>query len=105
MSTYARPELVRVGVPYDMELGFYADASVLNDTYEDPANVFRIATQALVGVGASLARPRSCLRFTLSALNLMDLPTFNATDWLLPGRTVFLSLAYDSSPTFAEQQP
>jgi len=102
-SGYARPELVHVGLAYGMEFGAYADAAILAVTYDDPANRFSVPTQVLVGAGASLSRPRSRLRLTLSALNLTDLPSWNFSDWPLPGRTVFLALAYDSAA--AEEQP
>jgi iron complex outermembrane receptor protein len=97
LNGYARPELVRVGLPYQIEFGAYVDAAVLAGAYDDPANVFSIPTEVLLGAGASLSRPRSRLRLTLSALNLTDLQNFNFSYWPLPGRTIFLSLAYDSA--------
>ncbi len=102
---YARPELVRVGLPHQMEFAAYGDAAILADTYDDPANVFRIPTEVLVGAGASLSRPRSGLRLTLSALNLSDSRSWNFSSWPLPGRTVFLSLAFDSADVLVEAQP
>lgn len=102
LSAYARPETIRIGLPGGLELGAYVDATILAGDYQDPANVRRVPTAALVGAGASLSRLSSRLRLTLSALNLTDLQTWNFINWPLPGRTVFLSLAYESA---ALQEP
>jgi outer membrane cobalamin receptor len=102
-SGYARPELVHLGLPYGTELGAYADAAILAGTYDDPANLFAVPAQVLVGAGASLSRPGSRLRLTLSALNLTNLATWSFSGWPLPGRTLYLSLVYDSAA--AEAQP
>jgi outer membrane receptor protein involved in Fe transport len=84
-----------------MELGAYADASILAGAYDDPANLYPVPTQVLVGAGASVSRPRSRLRLMVSALNLTDLRNWNVTGYPLPGRTLFVSLTYDSA---AEQE-
>lgn len=97
LSGYARPELVRIGLPRGIELGAYVDAAILAGDYDNPAHVFPVPPEALIGAGASLSRPRSRLRLTLSALNLTDLQNWNFSTWPLPGRTVFISLAYDSA--------
>ncbi|HVV50942.1 MAG TPA: TonB-dependent receptor [Polyangia bacterium] len=96
-SGYARPEAVRLGLPHGLELGAYVDGAVLAGGYDDPARLFSIPAAVLVGAGASLSRPRSGLRLTVSALNLTDLTAWNVSYWPLPGRTVFVSLAYDSA--------
>ncbi len=97
LGGYARPELVHVGLPHGIELGAYVDAAVLAGAYDDPAHVFPVPAEALVGAGASLSRPLSRLRLTVSALNLTDLPNWNFSTWPLPGRTIFVSLGYDSA--------
>ena len=97
VSAYARPEIVRIGLPYGMELGAYADAAILAGAYDDPANVYPVPTAALIGAGASVSRPRSRLRLAVSGLNLTNLSTWDVSSYPLPGRTVFVSLAYDSA--------
>jgi iron complex outermembrane receptor protein len=97
VSAYVRPEMVRIDLPYGTQLGAYVDAAILAGAYDDPAHLFRVPPGALIGAGASVSRPRSGLRLTLSALNLADLATWNFSNWPLPGRTVFVSLAYDSA--------
>jgi len=98
LSGYARPELVGVALPAGLEIGAYADAAILAGDYEDAANVFAIPAQVLVGAGASVARPCWGLRLAVSALNLSDVQAWNVSTWPLPGRTVFVSVAYDSAP-------
>ncbi|HLK88642.1 MAG TPA: TonB-dependent receptor [Polyangia bacterium] len=98
LAGYGRPELVRLALPRGIELGAYADAAILAGAYDDPSNRTRIPTQALIGAGASLSRPRSRLRLAVSALNLTDLlSTWNFSNLPLPGRTILVSLAYDSA--------
>jgi iron complex outermembrane receptor protein len=101
VSAYARPEMVRFDLPRGIELGAYADASILAGAYDDPANVSPVPTHLIAGVGASVSRPRSRLRLTISALNLTDARTWNFSGYPLPGRTIFASLTYDSA---AEQE-
>jgi iron complex outermembrane receptor protein len=95
---YARPELTHVVVPPGLELGAYVDAALFAGAYEDSANVRPIPAQLLIGAGLSLLWPRGGVRATLSALNLGDLQTLWAVGgWPLPGRTLFLALAYDGA--------
>ncbi|HXJ20251.1 MAG TPA: TonB-dependent receptor [Polyangia bacterium] len=101
LSAYLRPEMVALDLPAGLQLGAYADASVLAGAYDDAPNVRSVPAEVLLGAGTSLSRPRSRLRVTVSALNLTGLSTWNVGALPLPGRTVFVSLAYDS----AELQP
>ncbi len=95
-TAYARPELLRVNLPGGLDFAAYADALILTGSYDDPANLFRVPTQLLIGAGASVLWPRAHLRVTASALNLIGLQKWDESYWSLPGRTVFLALAYDS---------
>jgi iron complex outermembrane receptor protein len=97
VTAYARPELARINLPGGLDLAAYADATVLAGDYDDPANVFLIRDQFLVGAGAGVLWPRARLRLTASALNLADRQSIDVTSWPLPGRTVFVALAYDST--------
>lgn len=97
LSAYARPEMVRIGLGHGIDFGAYLDAAILVGDYDDPAHVTAIPTEVLIGAGASLSRPRSRLRLTVSGLNLTDLQSWNFSYWPLPGRTVFVSLACDSA--------
>jgi outer membrane cobalamin receptor len=95
-TAYARPELIRVRLPAGLDFAAYADTAIFAGGYDDPANVKAIPTQVLVGAGMSVLWPRARLRLTASGLNLTNRSTWNFTTWPLPGRTVFLALAYDS---------
>jgi iron complex outermembrane receptor protein len=91
---YLRPELVRVDLPAGLALGAYADAELRMRDYADPANLVDLRTRLLVGCGVSLAFPRGRLRMTASAANLTGTQREDVDNWSLPGRTVFLTLAY-----------
>jgi outer membrane cobalamin receptor len=97
ITAYARPELVRVRLPAGLDFAAYTDAALFGGGYDDPANVYRIPTQVLVGAGMGVRWPRAHLRLTASGVNLTNLSTWNFTTWPLPGRAVFLALAYDST--------
>ena len=95
---YGRPELTHVALPAGIDLAAYVDAALFAGAYSDPADVRPIPSQLLIGAGLSLLWPRGRLRATLSALNLGDLQTtWVVGGWPLPGRTLFLALAYDGA--------
>jgi len=95
---YGRPELTHVPLPGGLDLAVYVDAALFAGAYNDPAEVRPIPSQLMLGAGLSLFWPRGRLRATLSALNLGDLQaTWILGGWPLPGRTLFLALAYDGA--------
>ncbi len=95
---YGRPELTQVPLPAGLDLGAYVDAALFAGAYADSDNVRPVPAQLLLGAGLSLLWPRGRLRATLSALNLGDLQTtWVVGGWPLPGRTLFLALAYDGA--------
>ena len=95
---YGRPELTHLPLPAGLDLAAYVDAALFAGAYDDPADVRPIPAQLLIGAGLNLLWPRGRLRATLSALNLADLQsTWVIGGWPLPGRTLFLALAYDGA--------
>ena len=96
-SAYGRPEIADIALPAGLQLAAFADAALFAGSYDDPADIRRVPTQVVVGAGVSLLWPRAGLRATASALNLTDLQTWDISYWPLPGRTIFLALAYDSA--------
>jgi iron complex outermembrane receptor protein len=97
-TAYARPELGHLSLPAGLELALYADAAVFLYDFADRAQVTKIPDHAIIGAGASVDYPRARLRVTASALNLTDYgPTWDLDYWPLPGRTLFLALAYNST--------
>jgi len=92
---YLRPELLRLGLPAGLALGAYADAELrIGDYYADPANLEDKRRRVLIGCGVSLTSPGGRLRVTASAANLTGTQVEDLVDWALPGRTIFLTLAY-----------
>jgi hypothetical protein len=91
---YARPELVRVGVGGGVELGAYADVEMRAGSYVDGANLAYFGTRMLLGCGVSVAWPRAHLRLIGSAANLTGSRKEDLGDWALPGRSVFVALAF-----------
>jgi outer membrane cobalamin receptor len=94
VSGYLRPELVHVPLPAALELAAYADADVRGQTYGDSGNLLLLGPRLLVGAGLTVAAPRAGLRLTASAANLTDDRRGDFVDWALPGRTLFVTLAY-----------
>ena len=91
---YLRPELARMPVPGGLELGAYADADARLHSYTDGANLVDHARRLIIGCGVSLAWPRAHMRLTGSAANLTDTRQEDVDAWSLPGRAVFVALAY-----------
>jgi hypothetical protein len=91
---YARPELVRLGVAGGVELGAYADAELRAGSYADGANLVDFGTRVLLGCGVTVGWPRAHLRLTGSAANLTGSRKEDLGDWALPGRSLFVALAY-----------
>ena len=92
---YLRPELVHVPLPAALELAAYADADVrVRQSYADSGNLVDHARRLIIGCGVSLAWPRAHMRLTGSAANLTDTRQEDVDAWSLPGRAVFVALAY-----------
>jgi iron complex outermembrane receptor protein len=100
VRAYLRPELVRIPLPGGLELGAYADADARLHSYTDGANLLDHQRRLLIGCGVSLAWPRAHMRLTGSAANLTDTRQEDVDTWALPGRAVFVALAY--APVGAE---
>jgi iron complex outermembrane receptor protein len=94
---YGRPELTQIPMPAGLVLEAYVDGALFADAYNDPPNLRRVPAQLLIGAGLGLFWPRGRLRATLSALNLGDLQSWIVSNWAIPGRTLFLALAYDGA--------
>jgi len=90
---YARPEL-RVSLSAALELRAYADADARLHSYTDGANLLDHQRRLVVGCGVSLAWVPTRLRVIASAANLTDTRQEDVDSWALPGRAVFVALAY-----------
>jgi outer membrane cobalamin receptor len=97
---YARPEWRAVTVTPSVALGLYADADATAANFEDAPNVHRVESRLLFGAGLYASLPAGfCAR--LSARNLANTPVHDLSDYPLPGREVYLTLAWSS----AQPQP
>ncbi|HEX4404181.1 MAG TPA: TonB-dependent receptor [Polyangia bacterium] len=102
-QAYARPELARLplrrsaGGVGPLEGGVFVDGALFAGSYDDPTNLYALPSRVLVGAGVSVEAPRLGLRATCSAQNLTDTPVWDIADWPLPGRTIFLALAWRSA--------
>jgi outer membrane receptor protein involved in Fe transport len=107
-QAYARPELVHVplrragGGVGPLEAGAFVDAALAAGSYDDPTNLYALPTRLLVGAGVSVEAPRLGLRATCSGQNLTDTPVWDMAYWPLPGRTIFLALAWQRALGSAE---
>ncbi len=62
-----------------------------------PTTRRRVHSRALLGAGASVLWRRARLRATASAFDLANAQPFDFTDWPLPGRSFFVTIAFDSA--------
>ena len=103
-QAYARPELVHVPLRRGgaagvgpLEAGVFVDGALAAGSYDDPTNLYALPTRVLLGAGLSVEAPRLGLRATCSGQNLTDTPVWDMAYWPLPGRTIFLALAWRSA--------
>jgi iron complex outermembrane receptor protein len=94
---YGRAELMRVAVGRGLELAAFADADWRGRSYQDAANVIEVPARLLVGVGLSATVPRWRLRLTASGQNLTDSRALDVFYQPLPGRALFVALAWSSA--------
>ena len=94
---YVRPQALRLPLAGTWEGEVYADATLLAHDYDDPNNHSRVPARALLGAGASVLWRRARLRATASVFDLANAQPFDFTDWPLPGRTFFFTIAFDSA--------
>ena len=93
---YARPEWRAVALGARTSLGLYADLDATAGNYLDPANTVRVPARLLLGAGLYASLPGNfCLRG--SGLNLANSPIHDLANYPLPGREVYLTLAWSSA--------
>jgi outer membrane receptor protein involved in Fe transport len=100
---YARPEWRGIRVSRRVSVGIYADADVTAGNYIDPANIRPVAARLLFGAGVYADLPANlCLR--ASGWNLANEQINDLAGYPLPGREVYLTLAW-SSATNKNKEP
>ncbi len=95
---YLRPQGVRFALGGTWEGEPYADVTVLAGDYADRNNQVAVPSRALIGAGLSVLWRRARLRATASVFDLANAhPAFDFTSWPLPGRSFFVTMAFDSA--------
>jgi iron complex outermembrane receptor protein len=91
---YGRPELVRLAVRGAVELGAFVDGDFRDGAFRDSANLVPQERRFLLGAGVTVDVPRWWLRLTASAQDLTDSHVSDMPNWPLPGRSLFVALAW-----------
>lgn len=92
---YLRPELRELTLSKRVKAGFYGDVSYASGGYRDPNNALPIPTRWLFGAGLNVRHDGLGVTLTASAYNLADVRAMDEVGFPLPGRSVFLSLAWN----------
>lgn len=93
---YLRPEWRALRLAHALSLGLYVDLDATAGNFLDPANLRPVERRVLLGAGAYASLPAGfCLR--LSGRNLADSPVYDLANYPLPGREVYLTLAWSSA--------
>jgi iron complex outermembrane receptor protein len=93
---YARPEWRALQLSEHTQLGLYADLDITGGNYTDPTNLNRVAPRLLFGAGVYADLPAN-LSLRLSAQNLGNSPIYDLVNYPLPGREVYVTLAWSSA--------
>jgi outer membrane receptor protein involved in Fe transport len=99
---YARPELAEVALGGAL-LAAFVDGDLRAGYLRDAANIQPLPTRLLIGAGVVVAVPRWGMKLTASGLNLNDSRTADLSNWPLPGRSIFVALAWERAFTSREQ--
>jgi vitamin B12 transporter len=101
---YARPEWRALALASSVTLGLYVDMDATAGNFIDPANTTPVPARLLLGAGMYASLPANfCLR--ASARNLTDARVHDFANYPLPGRELYLSLAWSSaSPTSTRKE-
>jgi outer membrane receptor protein involved in Fe transport len=99
---YARPEWRAVALGPSFVLGLYADVDATAGNYLDPTNLTPVAARLLLGAGVYASLPDG-FRLRLSGRNLADTRTNDFANYPLPGRELYVTLAWSSAKTPAKE--
>jgi iron complex outermembrane receptor protein len=93
---YARPEWRAVGIGTNIALGFYAEVDATAGNYLASNNIVEVPARVLFGAGVYASLPGNfCLR--ASGQNLGNAAIYDMTGYPLPGREVYLTLAWSTA--------
>jgi iron complex outermembrane receptor protein len=93
---YGRPEWRAVALGSAASLGIYADVDATADNYRDLPNSARVPSRLIFGAGLYADLPGGlCVR--ASGLNLTNSTIYDLINYPLPGRELYLTLAWSSA--------
>jgi outer membrane receptor protein involved in Fe transport len=93
---YARPEWRAVQIGPRVALGLYAELDATAGNYRNVTNTDRVPARFLLGAGAYAELP-SHFSFRVSGQNLGNSPINDFANYPLPGREIYLTLAWSSA--------
>jgi iron complex outermembrane receptor protein len=93
---YARPEWRAVEVGTRVALGFYAEVDAAAGNYLVSANTVEVPARVLFGAGVYADLPGN-FRLRVSGQNLGNASIYDMTGYPLPGREVYLTLAWSTA--------
>ena len=93
---YLRPEWRDIELGSSLVLGLYADADATGGNSLDPANTEAVPRRLIFGAGFYADLPGG-LRLRVSARNLSDSRIHDLANYPLPGRELYLTLAWSSA--------
>jgi hypothetical protein len=100
---YARPEWRAIRVASQVTVGVYADVDITAGNYTDPTNIHPVAARQLFGAGVYADLPENlCVR--ASGWNLANEQINDLAGYPLPGREMYLTLAWSSANNKNKEQ-
>ena len=93
---YARPEWRAVEVGTRIALGFYAELDATAGNYLFSDNIVKVPARALFGAGVYADLPGN-FRLRASGQNLGNSPVYDLVGYPLPGREIYLTLAWSAA--------
>jgi len=93
---YARPEWRGVSLGPHASLGLYADVDMTAGNFRDLPNTDAVPSRLIFGAGLYAKLPGN-FRLRASGLNLAHSTIYDLTNYPLPGREVYLTLAWASA--------
>jgi outer membrane receptor protein involved in Fe transport len=99
---YARPEWRALQIGARVALGCYAELDTTAGNYFDLPNTFRVPTRLLWGAGIYADLPGN-FSLRASAQNLANSPISDLANYPLPGREIYLTLAWSSANNKAKE--
>lgn len=99
---YLRPEWRAIHVSSRIALGLYVDGDATAGNFLDPANSVAAPARILLGAGAYADLPWG-FSIRVSAQNLADSRVYDINNYPLPGREMYLSVAWAAQNREAKQ--